>query len=206
MLEKYQNIFELCKKIIAFREFRCLEQLNIECEYLIHVLNDKDFDVLKIFLYYIYYIMLDEKERNIFFNLKKLVLTNNYQLINDFRDLTEIENEFKTDASKQLYSYAYKIIQSYKGKREEIDIKEASNFIYFIYINDYTAISNNEYLTYLLGLTIYDYKKLYPIAYDMLMSRLYEVCLIIIDKVEHPEKEICKEESNFIEEANRMEF
>ena len=85
--------FNLCKQIIRQRDFQSLIELDRQCKLLLEKIPEtnggqeiqtltltSEEDGLSILLYYIYYLMLDKKERAIFKNLEAFILKNNFSL------------------------------------------------------------------------------------------------------------------------------
>lgn len=117
-------------------------------------------DGLSILLYYIYYLMLDKKERAIFKHLEAFVLKNNFSLYTVYSDF-DCENPELSFETKILFKYALMILNKYINNTEitEIDAEKLNKFILYIYEENYGQISTVLYLLFILAFGLYDVEK-----------------------------------------------
>ena len=210
MLENTQNnydfdkMFSLAEEIVIKREFKSLIELNEQCGIVYQSILDGQFDreqdsqyldCLYIFLYYIYYIMLQEDEELLFINLRKLVMYNNGELVkfyyNNDMAIKDIKDEHLKNGETELYNLfilAMYILNKYNSQCGSSDLRDlndpnVSKIINILYRNNYVAIPNEMYVIFMLGNKVLDYRKILELsAYDNLQTRLYDILLIVLDK------------------------
>lgn len=175
-----ERMFALCENIIRRREFKSLFELSSQCNLFYGILQNLSYnpqddnsrnisdldDSIFILLYYIYYILLDEKERNIFIPISKLILWKNMSLQEIYETTDSLQNIFDTKyvPIEEMLSrkIALLILDKYSNcfseenkKSLQMTFSELNNFIYFAHKNGYDAIPNDFYLFYLLGFGLY---------------------------------------------------
>lgn len=198
MEENFQNQFDiglsfkLCQEIIRERKFECLVELNQQCSFLISKIDPDrgeirfslEEDTLLIPLYYIYFIMLDKKERLIFSNISKLILRRNIFLYDYFISKgDEWENDFHSTEEKKIGRYIVLLLKKYvdnKDSEKEIDIEKLNQLIYFLYKNEYQRIPNTFYLIMILGIGTLDLSNvLSEFCYNAIIDKCRNVCDIL---------------------------
>ena len=215
--------YELCEKIILHRDFQCLIKLNEQCELLYNGRNFpnsfmKDLtmeeDALFILLYYIYYILLDFKERNIFYFLQKIIILRNLFVLNLYYNNDFYEEEsFDLDEEKQCYQYVFYILEKYSGIKQtnktiNYDLDNINDFIYQMNLINYSQIPNNFYLVYMLGIGELNYKNIISqMSYDILLQKINETINIIFQKFKNDSFN-CKdmEDCPYIDEAEELKI
>lgn len=227
MEERLQNQFDvdlafsLCKDIIEERKFESLVQLDEQCLYLFdkidpygtNLLVSLEEDALFILLYYIFYILLDEKERRIFTNFYKLILGRNIILYDCYTKMTEEEWENFSIEEKKIGHYIIKILENYikSTTDDEINIDKLNSLIYVLYKNNYQRIPNNFYMVIMIALGSLDVSDvLSEFSRNVLINRLNEINKTIIfrffnDRESFDENNINKKVDDLFEDtANEL--
>ena len=191
--------FNLCKQIIRQREFQSLIELDHQCKLLLEkvpeaqggqetqtlILTPEE-DGLSVLLYYIYYLMLDKKERAIFKNLEAFILKNNFSIYTIYSNFNceDSELEFET---RMLFKYALMILNKYMNNTEitDVDIEKVNKFILYIYEENYGQISTVLYLIFILAFGLYDVGKyLSEFSQEVVLLRFFDISNILIDRFE----------------------
>ena len=143
-------------------------------------------DGLSILLYYIYYLMLDKKERPIFKNLEAFILKYNFSLYTVYSDF-DYENSDLNFEVKLLFKYALMILHKYINNTEIVDIDsdKINKFILYIYEENYEQISTPLYILFILAFGLYDVEKyLSEFSQEVALLRFFDITNVLIDRFE----------------------
>lgn len=224
-------VYELCENIIKSRKFECLIQLNEQCSYFyagkMAFFNEHPIsltieeDAFLIMLYYIYYILLDEKERNLFLYMQKTVLSKNVSLCEEYLKTGHAEQAFSLEEvdieTSNCFKYAKYILEKYSKvqcEEEKINLDYINEFVYLLYKNEWNRIPNDFYLIYMLALGTLPYKKILSnLSYEIILNLFNNACLTILDRfnngllTDFVENDCEEAEENYIEDDfDRIRF
>ena len=154
----YNEIYTLLRSVICDREFAALLEIqdlfknyfeNPDAE------NDVDFQRVQLAVYYIYYNMLTEEERNIFPFLKEAILKMNMDVISYYsldRAKDILKNEYQKEncdlEQKYIFCLAMNAFNQYDYKTglaqidEYIDMSKMRIFLEMLYTTKYSRFNN----------------------------------------------------------------
>lgn len=198
------SIFDLAQDIMFKKQFALIDELDFR----LGKMNTAD-DVIepaRLKIYYIYYFMLDNKEKEYFTHIKNFIILSNNDLIKRIKNTTvegffdEDENTIEEMCLNKLFLV---LLKEYAPELRYTDYKDdvlsnMNKYIYLLnatYFDDFSLFQDNVLYGICIGNSIVDYKKFLTTAeWDRFQYSLYHLFYSIQEF--QPDNEILDIEKN----------
>ena len=209
MLDKsvinYNEVFTLLRNVICNREFSSLLEIqDLFSNYFntVDANDDANFQRVQLAMYYIYYNMLTEEERNIFPLLKEAVLKMNCDVISYYnleRTKDILNHEYCKEGcdleQKYIFCLSMKAFNQYDYKsglaeklEDVIDMSKIRIFLEMLYTTKYSRFNNISLQGLFLWRGIGDFSEFSQYEIDLIDIVLRNTVLILTD-VNHVNEE-----------------
>lgn len=179
------SIFDLTQDIMFKKQFALIDELDFR----LGKMNTAD-DVIepaRLKIYYIYYFMLDNKEKEYFTHIKNFIILSNNDLIKRIKNTTvegffdEDENTIEEMCLNKLFLV---LLKEYAPELKYTDYKDdvlsnMNKYIYLLnatYFDDFSLFQDNVLYGICIGNSVVDYKKfLTPAEWDRFQYSIYHL-------------------------------
>ncbi len=194
-----EKLFDASYEVIHNRKFEALTEVEMACNDILDsvgIITDSYATGFLFPIYYIYYCIFNEQDKDIFPCIRKIISLYNERLVCSYPTKEEYNKFFETDRFKEddvevkyCYELCMNILNKFDSqggfssdKTSDELFKMASKLIKSICNNDYTEICDDFYFIAMMGYDIIDYKKLEPQAYLKLKIKIFESVLSVCSK------------------------
>ena len=170
------SIFDLTQDIMFKKQFALIDELDFRLGKL--KTTDDVLETIRLKIYYIYYFMLDDKEKEYFTHIKNFIILSNNDLIKRIKNTTvegffdEDENTIEEMCLNKLFLV---LLKEYAPELRYTDYKDdvlsnMNKYIYLLnatYFDDFSLFQDNVLYGICIGNSVVDYKKfLTPAEWD----------------------------------------
>ena len=187
--EEVYSFFDLIQNIMFKKQFALIDELDFRLGKM-DLSGDDDGDIpesVRLKIYYVYYFMLDEKEKEYFIHIRNFIIISNNNLIKRVKNTT-IEGFFDKDMNEieeiQLNKLFLVILKEYAPELKYKDYKDEvlsniNQYIYLLnetYFDDFSLFQDNVLYGICIGNSLIDYKKfLTPVEWDRFKYGFYNL-------------------------------
>lgn len=179
------SIFDLTQDIMFKKQFALIDELDFR----LGKVDDED-DVLesaRLKIYYIYYFMFDDKEKEYFTHIKNFIIASNNKLIKRIKNSTVegfLDEDVNTIEEVHLNKLFLVLLKEYAPELRYTDYKDdvlsnINQYIYLLnetYFDDFSLFQDNVLYGICIGKSIVDYKKfLSPAEWDRFQYSFYHL-------------------------------
>lgn len=179
------SIFDLTQDIMFKKQFALIDELDFR----LGQVNDED-DVLesaRLKIYYIYYFMFDDKEKEYFTHIKNFIIASNNKLIKRIKNSTVegfLDEDTNTIEEVHLNKLFLVLLKEYAPELRYTDYKDdvlsnINQYIYLLnetYFDDFSLFQDNVLYGICIGKSVVDYKKfLTPVEWDRFQYSFYHL-------------------------------
>lgn len=179
------SIFDLAQDIMFKKQLALIDELDFR----LGKINDID-DVLesaRLKIYYIYYFMMDDREKDHFIHIKNFIILSNNSLIKRIKNTTVegfLEGDENTIEEIQLNKLFLFLLKEYAPELKYKDYKDEilsslNKYIYLLnetYFDDFSLFQDNVLYGICIGNSVVDYKKfLTPVEWDRFQYSFYHL-------------------------------
>lgn len=179
------SIFDLTQDIMFKKQFALIDELDFRLGKL--KTTDDVFETIRLKIYYIYYFMLDDKEKEYFTHIKNFIILSNNDLIKRIKNTTvegffdEDENTVEEMCLNKLFLV---LLKEYAPELRYTDYKDdvlsnMNKYIYLLnatYFDDFSLFQDNVLYGICIGNSVVDYKKfLTPAEWDRFQYSIYHL-------------------------------
>lgn len=177
------SIFDLTQDIMFKKQFALIDELDFKLGKL--KTTDDVLETIRLKIYYIYYFMLDDKEKEYFTHIKNFIILSNNDLIKRIKNTTvedffdEDENTIEEMCLNKLFLV---LLKEYAPELRYTDYKDdvlsnMNKYIYLLnatYFDDFSLFQDNVLYGICIGNSVVDYKKfLTPAEWDRFQYSIY---------------------------------
>lgn len=179
------SIFDLTQDIMFKKQFALIDELDFRLGKL--KTTDDVLETIRLKIYYIYYFMLDDKEKEYFTHIKNFIILSNNDLIKRIKNTT-VEGFFDEDENTIEEMYLNKLflvlLKKYAPELRYTDYKDdvlsnMNKYIYLLnatYFDDFSLFQDNVLYGICIGNSVVDYKKfLTPAEWDRFQYSIYHL-------------------------------
>lgn len=179
------SIFDLTQDIMFKKQFALIDELDFRLGKL--KTTDDVLETIRLKIYYIYYFMLDDKEKEYFTHIKNFIILSNNDLIKRIKNTTvegffdEDENTIEEMCLNKLFLV---LLKEYAPELRYTDYKDdvlsnMNKYIYLLnatYFDDFSLFQDNVLYGICIGNSVVDYKKfLTPAEWDRFQYSIYHL-------------------------------
>jgi hypothetical protein len=179
------SIFDLTQDIMFKKQFVLIDELDFRLGKL--KTTDDVLETIRLKIYYIYYFMLDDKEKEYFTHIKNFIILSNNDLIKRIKNTTvegffdEDENTIEEMCLNKLFLV---LLKEYAPELRYTDYKDdvlsnMNKYIYLLnatYFDDFSLFQDNVLYGICIGNSVVDYKKfLTPAEWDRFQYSIYHL-------------------------------
>lgn len=179
------SIFDLTQDIMFKKQFALIDELDFRLGKL--KTTDDVLETIRLKIYYIYYFMLDNKEKEYFTHIKNFIILSNNDLIKRIKNTTvegffdEDENTIEEMCLNKLFLV---LLKEYAPELRYTDYKDdvlsnMNKYIYLLnatYFDDFSLFQDNVLYGICIGNSVVDYKKfLTPAEWDRFQYSIYHL-------------------------------
>lgn len=179
------SIFDLTQDIMFKKQFALIDELDFRLGKL--KTTDDVLETIRLKIYYIYYFMLDDKEKEYFTHIKNFIILSNNDLIKRIKNTTvegffdEDENTIEEMCLNKLFLV---LLKEYAPELRYTDYKNdvlsnMNKYIYLLnatYFDDFSLFQDNVLYGICIGNSVVDYKKfLTPAEWDRFQYSIYHL-------------------------------
>lgn len=179
------SIFDLTQDIMFKKQFALIDELDFRLGKL--KTTDDVLETIRLKIYYIYYFMLDDKEKEYFTHIKNFIILSNNDLIKRIKNTTvegffdEDENTIEEICLNKLFLV---LLKEYAPELRYTDYKDdvlsnMNKYIYLLnatYFDDFSLFQDNVLYGICIGNSVVDYKKfLTPAEWDRFQYSIYHL-------------------------------
>lgn len=179
------SIFDLIQDIMFKKQFALIDELDFRLGKL--KTTDDVLETIRLKIYYIYYFMLDDKEKEYFIHIKNFIILSNNDLIKRIKNTTvegffdEDENTIEEMCLNKLFLV---LLKEYAPELRYTDYKDdvlsnMNKYIYLLnatYFDDFSLFQDNVLYGICIGNSVVDYKKfLTPAEWDRFQYSIYHL-------------------------------
>lgn len=179
------SIFDLTQDIMFKKQFALIDELDFRLGKL--KTTDDVLETIRLKIYYIYYFMLDDKEKEYFIHIKNFIILSNNDLIKRIKNTTvegffdEDENTIEEMCLNKLFLV---LLKEYAPELRYTDYKDdvlsnMNKYIYLLnatYFDDFSLFQDNVLYGICIGNSVVDYKKfLTPAEWDRFQYSIYHL-------------------------------
>lgn len=179
------SIFDLTQDIMFKKQFALIDELDFRLGKL--KTTDDVLETIRLKIYYIYYFMLDDKEKEYFTHIKNFIILSNNDLIKRIKNTTvegffdEDENAIEEMCLNKLFLV---LLKEYAPELRYTDYKDdvlsnMNKYIYLLnatYFDDFSLFQDNVLYGICIGNSVVDYKKfLTPAEWDRFQYSIYHL-------------------------------
>lgn len=179
------SIFDLTQDIMFKKQFALIDELDFRLGKL--KTTDDVLETIRLKIYYIYYFMLDDKEKQYFAHIKNFIILSNNDLIKRIKNTTvegffdEDENTIEEMCLNKLFLV---LLKEYAPELRYTDYKDdvlsnMNKYIYLLnatYFDDFSLFQDNVLYGICIGNSVVDYKKfLTPAEWDRFQYSIYHL-------------------------------